>query len=391
MIEYATLLSGDGQLIIIAQEHVYLLELIKSVLFNQKPVLVEDVNWEKIFETAKLHCIVPLLVSCVPKYQRSDWNAVLYQSKARYMQMIYEQNLLVQLFKNNDIPYVILKGTAAAIYYPNPTLRTYGDIDIYVSKNSIKSANDLIERSGYRFISNTVREYEFEKNGIVFELHSKFSSKHYNNIEHVFINGLNNSVEYHISNCSFKGLPTYENGLVLLGHIMQHLKATGIGLRQIIDWMMFVHQELDDSAWNNHFRELALEAGLEKLAITVTYMCKKWLGLPNDITWCNTADEDVADQLLLRVLNDGNFGCDRAPFENIRLSIKNDGLFKHLQRTGLENWSSAQKHKVLRPFAWLFQMLRYAGLGIAGLFTGKKIFRKDKQNLKLEELWKSLE
>lgn len=378
-------------MIIIDQEYVYLLELIKSALFNQTPVLHGDVKWEKIFEIAKLHCIVPLLVSSVPKNQRNDWNVVLYQSKAHFMQMIYEQNLLLELFKNNDIPFVILKGTSAGIYYPNPTLRTYGDIDIYVAQDKIKKAIDLLEKSGYRFISNTVRECEFEKNGIEFEIHSKFSSKHYKNIEHVFINGLRNAVEYKLSNCSFKGLPTYENGLVLLGHIMQHLKATGIGLRQIIDWMMFVHQALDDSAWNNHFRDLAHEAGLEKLAITVTYMCKKWLGLPNDITWCNTADKNVADQLLLRVLNDGNFGCDRAPFENISISIKNDGLFKHLQRTGLENWSLAQKHKLFRPFAWLYQLFRYAGLGIVGLFTGKKIFRKDKQNLKLDELWKRLE
>ena len=172
---------------------------------------------------------------------------------------------------------------------------------------------------------------------------------------------------------------------------MQHIKENGVGLRQIIDWMMFVHKELDDSAWNNHFRDLAQEAGLEKLAITVTYMCKKWLGLPNDITWCNTADEEIVDQLLLRVLYDGNFGCERAPFENIRVSINNEGLFNHLQRTGIEKWSLAQKYKVFRPFAWLYQMFRYVGLGIVGLFIGKKIFRKDKQNLKLEELWKELE
>lgn len=373
------------------QDYANLLELIKASLFELSPQIPETANWEKIYEFAKIQRIVPLLTPYVPSDYRNIWCEFSYQSKAHFMQMLYEQNLLVKLFKDNNIPFVVLKGTSAAIYYPNPALRTYGDIDIYVSQEYLKSTIELIEKSGYKFISNTVREYEFEKNGIDFELHSKFSSKHYKNIEHVFINGLRNAVEYELSNCSFKGLPTYENGLVLLGHIMQHLKATGIGLRQIIDWMMFVHKELDDSAWNNHFRDLAHEAGLEKLAITVTYMCKKWLGLPNDISWCNTADENVADQLLLRVLNDGNFGCDRAPFENVRLSIKNDGLFNHLQRTGIENWSSVQKYKVLRPFAWLYQIFRYAGLGIVGLFTGKKIFRKDKQNLKLEELWKRLE
>ena len=37
-----------------------------------------------------------------------------------------------QLFENNNIPLVILKGTAAAMYYPKPQLRTMGDIDFLV-------------------------------------------------------------------------------------------------------------------------------------------------------------------------------------------------------------------------------------------------------------------
>lgn len=378
-------------MIFLDKKQIYLVELVKASLFETTPKIPKDANWEDIFEVANSQCIVPLIAHLIPSEHRDEWNVIFYQSKAHFMQMLYEQNSLVNLLKQNNIPFVILKGTAAAMYYPNPSLRTFGDIDIYVCKDYWKSAKHLFENNGYNFVLNTAREYEFDKNGIEFELHLKFSSKHYKDIEKILIHGIENSVDSKVINCVFPCLPAYENGLVLLGHIMQHLKTSGIGLRQIIDWMMFVHQELDDSAWNNHFRDLAHEAGLEKLAITVTYMCKKWLGLPNDISWCNTADENVADQLLLRVLNDGNFGCDRAPFENVRLSIKNDGLFKHLQRTGIENWSVAQNHMIFRPFAWLYQIFRYAGLGIVGLFTGKKIFRKDKKNMKLEELWKEIE
>ena len=378
-------------MIYIDLEHSCLLELLKASLFNKSSNISSNANWDKIFELAKAQCIVSLVAPVVPDFHRDEWMNLSLQNKAHYMQMLYEQNYLVGLFMTNHIPFVIIKGTAAAIYFPSPSMRTFGDIDIYVSEEYLNSSLDLLSSNGYVLFSNNYRQFEFMKNGMDFELHSRFSSKNYNDIEHILLNGMNNAIEYKIDNYVFPGLPTYENGLVLLGHIMQHLKASGIGLRQIIDWMMFVHQELDDSAWNNHFRDLTREAGLEKLAITVTYMCKKWLGLPKDITWCNTADEDVADQLLLRVLNDGNFGCDRAPFEIISISIKNDGLFKHLQRTGIENWRLAQKYKIFRPFAWSYQIFRYAGLGIGRLFTGKKIFSNDKGNLKLEELWKELE
>lgn len=372
-------------------EHLCLLELIKASLFDSVPNLPKEANWESVFECAKVQCIVPLVASCVPVEHRNMWFGLACQNKAHFMQMIYEQNILVKLFKEVNIPVVVLKGSSAAIYYPNPSLRTFGDIDLYVSERDLKTARKLLKVNGYNFTSKDYRHYEFVKNNLDVELHYKFSSKIYKDIEHIVLNGLYNSVEYNIANYSFSGLPAYENGLVLLGHIMQHLKTSGIGLRQIIDWMMFVHKELDDSAWDNHFKALAVEAGLDKLAITTTFMCRKWLGLPDRITWCDVADEQVADQLLIRVLDDGNFGHDRAPVEVIKHSIKNEGFFSYLQREGLENWRLAQKCVLFRPLAWLYQLCRYIFKGIAGYFSGKKLFMKDKHNMSLDELWKRLE
>ena len=372
-------------------EHECLLELLKSSLFDLKPIIPDNINWNKVFDAAKVQCIVPLLVSFVPKEYVNQWLEVSLQSKMHYMQLLYEQDSLVHLFSVNKIQFVILKSVAAAMYYPIPHLRTFGDIDFYVPEDLFDSAKFLLEQNGYQYIDNNARHYEYVKNGISFELHRKYSCDRYKDIDHIILYGISNSCNYVIDNSSFPVLPTYENGLVLLGHIMQHLKASGIGLRQIIDWMMFVHKELDDSVWNNHFKALAVEAGLEKLAITVTYMCKKWLGLPNEITWCNTADDEVADQLLIRILDEGNFGHDRAPNESVKKSLRKEGAFKYLQRTGMIHWSLAQRYAVFKPFAWLYQLCRYAGKGITGLFNGEKVFMNGNNNMSLEELWERLE
>ena len=378
-------------MILLDSEQVSLLRLIQYSLFDLVPEIPNAVNWERLFESAKNHCIVPLLLPGIPADHINEWNGISCQFKAYYMQMLYAQNTLVELLKDNNITFVILKGTAAAVYYPTPALRTYGDIDFYVSEEQADSVKNLLLKNDYIFITSDDRHYEFEKHGIEFELHFKFSCDRYNDIDHLLLRGLSKSVEYSIGNSTFPGLPTYENGLVLLGHIMQHIKSTGIGLRHIIDWMLFVKKELDDSAWDEHFKSLAIEAGLEKLAITVTYMCKKWLGLPKVITWCNDADEDLADQLLVRILDDGNFGNFRAPNEKVKKSLRKEGAFKYLQRSGVENWPLAKKFAFFRPFAWLYQLFRYACLGIIGLFTGKKVFMKNKHDLSLEELLERLE
>ena len=378
-------------MILLDKEQTYLLELIKASLFNITPEFPENVNLKKVFELAKAQCIVPLIASHVPEEYRNEWIGISCQSKARYMQMLYEQNSLCGLLRSNSIPFVIFKGTAAAIYYPSPSLRTFGDIDFYVPEDYFGSARNLLKHNGFRFIENNDRHYEYVKNGICFELHNRISRQGVFDIDHIVVKDIDSAVECSVNNATFPCLPTYKNGLILLWHLAHHLKSSGIGYRQTIDWMMFVYKELDDSTWNEHFRSLANEAGLEKIAITVTYMCKKWLGLTKDISWCDSADENIADQLLIRIIDDGNFGHDRAPSETIKKSMKEEGTFKYLQRSGMLTWPLAQKYAFFRPFAWLYQLFRYAGKGSSGLYSGKKVFMNNKKNMSLEELWERLE
>lgn len=43
----------------------------------------------------------------------------------------------------------------------------------------------------------------------------------------------------------------------------------------------------------------------------------------------------------------------------------NKGMsIRKLQQRGLKNWPAAQKHKILRPFAWCYQLGRYFKKGV---------------------------
>ena len=53
----------------------------------------------------------------------------------------------------------------------------------------------------------------------------------------------------------------------------------GLGLRQILDWALYVDKALDDDAWEHTFAPAVRRLGLERLAITVTRMCQLYLGL----------------------------------------------------------------------------------------------------------------
>ena len=171
-------------------------------------------------------------------------------------------------------------------------------------------------------------------------------------------------------------LPDDENGLVLLSHIRQHLEG-GIGLRQIIDWFMFVKAYLDDDVWFSSFQKKVRVIGLEKLAITVTKMCQTYLGLSTEnITWCKDADLTLCEELMQYVMDCGNFGRNRGRLHSggrlpsFKHPIK---LFKYIQSHGKQNWKALQSYPWLCPFAWIYQSCHYINFAIQNKVNPEKI------------------
>ena len=348
-----------------------LLELLKATLFHVDPHFPANVDWEDVYQEAMVQALVALAAPAVPKEVANRWRINSLKVQTDSVRKLYEQSDLVQLFAAHEIPMVILKGSAASIYYPVPFQRATGDIDFLVPLDHFHEARKLMEQNGYCYLSENDRHAEYRKNGVLFEMHQRFSSLG-RDIDPILFAGFSRTVVREIDHLSFPTLPADENGLVLLSHIRQHLLDEGLGLRQVIDWMMYVHAELDDTAWAGHFQHLAKKTGFETLAITLTYLCKKWLGLPDSISWCDRADNELAETILLLLFDNGNLGSKNKnedhPVEEAIHNIKREGILQYLQSAGLSNFPAAQKYVFLRPFAWLYQIGRYIWKGFAALF-----------------------
>ena len=165
------------------------------------------------------------------------------------------------------------------------------------------------------------------------------------------------------------------NGLVLLEHISQHLEH-GLGLRQIIDWMMFIEKCLPDEKWPE-FEPMAENIGLKNLAIIAARMCEIYLGLP-ERQWCADADKALCGHLMNYVLDSGNFGKKwngaEKTGENVFASATTPmATVRLLQERGVVNWPAVQKYRFLRPFAWIYQAFRYVSRGFSRENASKKL------------------
>lgn len=330
--------------------------LIKMAFWNTGTASVDA----SVFEEMKRHAIAAIPASVLVRLDMSSellgkWNSTVLQQVAYYCHNKYQQDTLPI-----SVPYVILKGTTAAQYYPHPEYRSMGDIDIMTKHEDFDLAYSQLIENGYQLEKNNEREKGIVKNGVMVELHHYFASlndpKQAAYLDELIIENINDT---HI-------LPDMINGLVLLEHVSQHLE-NGLGLRQILDWMMFVDKCLPDEKWPE-FQEMVQKIGLKQLAIVVTQMCILYMGLPAR-KWCAEAEPDLCEQLMEYVLASGNFGNKQtdvgAITENVFARSRTPrSAFALFQDRGLVNWKATRQYKIFRSFAWLYQMGRYVVMGV---------------------------
>ena len=292
----------------------------------------------------------------------SDTQNLKYEQTARFARMAHMQMDAVQRLQGVNIPVVVIKGTAAGIYYPRPALRTYGDIDLMVQPERYYDAIEAIRDGGWRQNGDIgISHTQFNKNGELLELHQCLTElegiKGSRYIYRFLLSGFSDIQEVMLrqAQCVFPMFPWQQNGLELIWHFRVHL-YNGIGLRHVIDWMMFVNSCLDDCVFRQ-FESVLDQAELLTLAKTVTRMCQLYLGLREEsITWCADVDASLCARLMDYILEQGNFGQKRSDDKAAKVMTRYRRPLEFLmgmQRKGLHEWSAAKKHPVLRPFAWL--------------------------------------
>ena len=97
-------------------------------------------------------------------------------------------------------------------------------------------------------------------------------------------------------------------------------------------------------------------------------MCEMFIGLPHR-EWSSEADKTLCEQFMEYVLFSGKFGHKRTTDADISENAFTYAstpkmALKLLQKQGRSNWNAAKKHRILRPFAWTYQLLRYLRKGL---------------------------
>ena len=130
-------------------------------------------DWKPVFEEMKVQAVAALpeawLKTNLPTAK--TWLNYCAQKQGQWVRVMHGQDQLIHLLDSHNIPCVIIKGAAAAIAYPHPSLRSMGDVDVLVKRVDLIRAAELMEANGYSLEhekNDSVHHYGYKKDKLSF-------------------------------------------------------------------------------------------------------------------------------------------------------------------------------------------------------------------------------
>lgn len=300
-----------------------------------------------------------------PEWQRRS-SAVI----ASNMQISYEHTELHGLLSENHIPYVILKGVASASYYPDPILRTMGDVDFLIRPTDVTKATALVESIGFVSEGDTGGKHiVFHRDSSVWEMHRCVNGVPENDagkiIRTYLSDTIDTAVDYDEGNGIVKIPDSFHHGLILLLHTASHLTSEGVGLRHLCDWAVFVNHFTDEQ-FRFLFEEKLKACGLWRFAQLLSLVSAKYLKLPYQ-SWMGEAEDTILEQLITDIMDGGNFGNkDGDRYRQIKY-ISNRGEHTVDQKSALRQlWDTIGKKAKAANASRISVIADYARMVVSG-------------------------
>ncbi len=216
---------------------------------------------------------------------------------------------LTQMFKERGRESVILKGPANALLYPDPFVRSCGDVDIMLPggrDSVVKLLTEMKLMDGadvgahHAHLDDSLFDVSVEVHYVPTE---GANSPSRNRLVQEFLTG-----EFANSKNAQVGfnVPSIKYALVMqLAHIKEHFFGVGIGLRQLVDYYMLLkHSSAEDRAT---VASLLKSFGLLRIAQAVMWLLQNCVGLDEEYLLCRP-DAWRGKRLLNVALVGGNFG-----------------------------------------------------------------------------------
>lgn len=330
-----------------SNEELMLLSLLRCGLWGKPDTtqaFVASFSWEKLVDLALQQTVLGVMTEGMGILKHESQPSLLVKQKLiSYRLKIEQSNVkmnavipeLVRILHDNGITDVwLLKGQGVGQTYPQPNARQSGDVDLlFMNMEDYRKAKNLFANYAYdKGPDFEDLEWVCVYQGITVELHAKIHHSQINrrmakNFGHWFEEIRTTQAlrrwELHSTAVS---LPPYRfDALFIFIHMASHYFNSGIGLRQLCDWMMYLN------AYHAQINEQQLAKDLKLLGLTKIWqifgaLLVHYLGYPASMMPLYEARYEKDAKVVLRFIFDsGNFG-----FHDVR--TKSNSRYYYVRR-----------------------------------------------------------
>ena len=340
------------------------------------PSSVKDADWRALYAIAKKQALIGVLfhgIKKLPKELAPDedllmlWAGMAQRIRLKNVRLFQDSAKVCKNFKQMGFRNCVLKGQGNALLYPDPYMRTPGDVDIYLEggRRRIMEYVDEVcpnQVMRYHHVDFPVMKTPIE---VHFTPSYMFCPWHNRRMQKWFVKMMDLQCSNVVSLPDGYGeisVPTLSfNVVYVLSHLYRHVFTEGIGLRQLLDYyFVIVKWHADGTDLTALQRDLKW-LGLWKFAGAVMYVLHEVFGL-SEKRMIAPMNEKEGRFLLGEIMRGGNFGQydDRLGDKTgegkvhryFRMSLRNMRFVRHypsealcepLFRTWFFFWKALQK------------------------------------------------
>ena len=231
------------------------------------PSSLKEADWQELYAIAQKQALLGVLfhgIRQLPKKLAPEqkllmqWMVMGEMIRKQNIRLFQDSVKVCQNFENKGFANCILKGQGNALLYPDPYMRTPGDIDIYLSggrRKIMKYVDQVCPNQVMRYhhvdfpVMKTAIEVHFTPSYMFCPIYNQRMQKWF---EEVMGEQCNHRVslpdgygEIHVPQASF-------NVIYILSHLYRHVFTEGIGLRQLLDYYFVIEKFFSRQSYNQN-------------------------------------------------------------------------------------------------------------------------------------------
>lgn len=284
---------------------------------TELPELSEPVDWDELTQIAMKHNLFAIFheVACqYPEYQRNPeyWTRTkaVMGSVARQIRRTVSFLKLYQEFLDEGIQPIVMKGIVCRqLYGKYAEHRPSGDEDILVKKDDFYQVKDFLVKRGYFCQDKEITEAQLnqaehvsfqKKNETTIEVHINLMGRRDDlriQMGEQFSRVFEKSQQLDIQGVSLTVMSHTEHFLYIVMHAFKHFIGSGVGLRQILDIMMYQEHYEKEIDWNDVTKALQ-DCKVDSYLGDIQYIGEMYLGFHFEHHYPTACPETLLEDMI---------------------------------------------------------------------------------------------